>query len=91
MVVLWLWYTDFGRTPPGLEEERARKRMQEAVAIANRTSQFVARLDSEVLEAMAPAQLDALAERVRKRRGDEGSAREGLLRARFGHVGITSD
>lgn len=84
VVVLALWYTDFGRTPPGLEEERARKRMQEAMAIANRTSQFVARLDSEVLEGMAPAQLDALAERVRKRRGgpgeEEGAVREGLLR-----------
>lgn len=82
IVVLWLWYTDFGRTPPGLEEERARKRMQEAMAIANRTSQFVARLDSEVLEAMAPAQLEALANRVEKRRssGGEALAREGLLR-----------
>ena len=79
VVVLSLWYTDFGRTPPGLEEARARKRMQQALAIANRTSQFVARLDSEVLEAMAPAQLDALAERVRKRQGDP-AAREGLLR-----------
>jgi len=85
VVVLWLWYTDFGRTPPGLEEDRARKRMQEAMSIANRTSQFVARLDSEVLEAMAPAQLEALAGRVEKRRGSgsargESGGREGLLR-----------
>jgi hypothetical protein len=38
--------------------------------IANRTSQFVARLDHEVLEALAPAQLDALEDRLRKRRAD---------------------
>jgi len=82
VVVLTLWYTDFARTPPGLEDERARKQMQKALELANRTSMFVARLDSEVLEAMGPAQLDALAERVRRRRDDAGGdqAREGVLR-----------
>ncbi len=88
LVVLSLWYSDFGRTPLGLEDERARKQMKKALEIANRTSMFVARLDSEVLEAMGPAQLDALADRVRRRRGEvEGSeakgsdpAREGTLR-----------
>jgi hypothetical protein len=85
VVVLWLWHTDFGRTPPGLEEERARKRLQEAMAIANRTSQFVARLDSEVLEAMAPAQLHALADRVRRRQVEypRGVPRDGRLRVRL--------
>jgi hypothetical protein len=63
-----LFYTDFARTPPAIEGERAKRQMERALEIANRTSQFVARIDDEVLRAMAPAQLDALAGRVRKRR-----------------------
>ena len=69
-IVLTLWYSDFARLPPGLEDSRARRQLQRAVAIANRTSEFVARIDREVLEAMAPAQLDALADRVRRRRSE---------------------
>ncbi|MGQ0765035.1 MAG: DUF4956 domain-containing protein [Gemmatimonadota bacterium] len=68
-LALILWYTDFGRTPPSLEGQRAEQAMQRALEIANRTSQFVARVDREILESLAPAQLDALADRVRKRRG----------------------
>ncbi len=75
-LALALWYSDFGRTPPALEGQRADESMQRALAIANRTSQFVARIDREVLGGMAPAQLEALATRVRKRRsevlGDDG-------------------
>lgn len=69
-IALALWQTDFARTPPGLEGRRAEQHMQRAMAIANRTSQFVARLDREILETLAPEQLDALAARVRRRRGD---------------------
>jgi hypothetical protein len=68
VVTLVLWYTDFARTPPALEGQRAEQHLQRAVAIANRTSQFVARLDREILDAMAPAQLDALQGRLEKRR-----------------------
>ena len=67
---LGLFYTDFARTPPGLEGERARRQLDRAMAIANRTSQFVARVDEEVLGALAPEQLDALAARVRRRRAE---------------------
>ena len=56
--------------PPSLEGVRAKRQLERATAIANRTSQFVARLDHEVLEALAPAQLDALEERLRRRRSD---------------------
>jgi hypothetical protein len=76
-IALSLWYTDFGRTPPSLEGERADQHMQRAIEIANRTSQFVARVDREILESLAPPQLEALAERVSKRRaehaGDNGA------------------
>jgi hypothetical protein len=70
VIALALWQTDFARTPPALEGKRAEQHMQRAVAIANRTSQFVARLDREILETLAPEQLDALATRVRRRRGE---------------------
>lgn len=68
VLALVLWKTDFARTPPALEGKRAEQHMQRAIAIANRTSQFVARLDREILETLAPEQLDALAGRVKKRR-----------------------
>lgn len=67
-IALGLWYSDFGRTPPGLEDARAEQRLQRAVQIANRTSQFVARIDREILEGMAPAQLEALSQRVKRRK-----------------------
>lgn len=69
---LTLFYTDFGRTPPGVEGERAKRQLERAMAIANRTSQFVARVDEEVLRTLAPPQLDALAQRVRRRREESG-------------------
>jgi len=68
--VLVLWTSDFARMPPSLEGVRAKRQLERATAIANRTSQFVARLDSEVLETLAPAQLDALENRLRRRRSD---------------------
>ena len=71
--ILLLWYTDFASAPPGLEDERARRQLERAMAIANRTSQFVARIDKEVLQAMAPAQLDALESRVQRRRSEAGA------------------
>jgi hypothetical protein len=69
-IILVLWYTDYARTPPALEGARAEEHMRRAMAIANRTSQFVAKLDREILEAMAPAQLDALQGRLEKRRDE---------------------
>jgi hypothetical protein len=69
-VILLLWYTDFGRAPADLEGDVARRRLERAMATANRTGMFVARLDEEVLESLSPDQLDALADRAwrRKRR-----------------------
>jgi hypothetical protein len=69
-VTLLLFHSDFGRTPARLEGEMAKERMRRAVSMANRTSQFVARLDKEILEEMAPAQLEALADRAWKRRAE---------------------
>ena len=63
-VVLLLWYTDFGRAPAALEGDMARRRLDRAMASANRTGMFIAQLDEEVLQSLAPEQLDALADRA---------------------------
>lgn len=83
VVVLALWTTDFAREPAALEGERARRQLDRAMAIANRTSQFVARVDREVLESLAPSQLDALAERVRRRRRSTGDIEGGESAGRY--------
>jgi hypothetical protein len=69
-LTLVFFYTDFARTPPALEGVRAQRQLERAMATANRTSQFVAQVDNQVLQALAPAQLDALAQRVRQRRAE---------------------
>jgi hypothetical protein len=77
VIILVLWYTDYARTPPALEGARAEQHLQRAMAIANRTSQFVAKLDREILDTMAPAQLDALQGRLDKRRGELEAKKKG--------------
>src|SRR3954469_430657 len=39
-VVVILWYSDFARIPPSLEGVRAKRQLERAMQIANRTSQF---------------------------------------------------
>ncbi|MCU0624268.1 MAG: DUF4956 domain-containing protein [Gemmatimonadaceae bacterium] len=68
LVVMGLWYTDFGRAPANLEGEMAQRRLERALAVANRTGAFVARMDEEVLKALAPEQLEALAARAKRRK-----------------------
>lgn len=89
LLSLVLWYTEFGRSPAPLEGQRAERRMERALAMANRTGMFLARMDDEVLKAMSPEQLDALADRAwrrRKRYAEDGEAveppRDQLLRIR---------
>lgn len=85
MIVLALWAADFAREPAALEGERAKRQLERAMAVANRTSQFVARVDREVLQSLAPAQLDALAERVRRRRaaGEPETDADGNVPGRY--------
>lgn len=92
LVALLLWYTDFGSTPAPLEGARAARRLERALAVANRTGMFLARMDEEVLKAMSPEQLEALADRAwrrRKRQAADGEEPEApkfdsLLRVRTG-------
>ena len=85
-VTLLLFHSDFGRAPARLEGEMAAERLRRAVSLANRTSQFVARLDREILEEMAPEQLEALADRAWKRRAEAGPMAESAAGPKFENV-----
>lgn len=79
MLMLGLWYTDFGR-PVALEGKAAGKRLERALATANRTGTFIARMDDEVLKSLSPEQLEALADRAwrrRKRNSPDSSEEDG--------------
>jgi Domain of unknown function (DUF4956) len=67
LVILLLFRSDFGRTPAPLAGEVAQGRLKRALEDANRTGEFVSRVDHEILEGMSPQQLDALADRAWKR------------------------
>jgi hypothetical protein len=67
-LIILLWFTDFGRTPARLEGKMAEDRMERLMALANRTGEFVARMDDEILSDMAPEQLEAIADRAYRRR-----------------------
>ncbi|MEP6834024.1 MAG: DUF4956 domain-containing protein [Gemmatimonas sp.] len=85
MLVLALWYSDFGRAP-ALEGVEAEQRMKRALASANRTGMFVAKLDDEVLRELAPEQLEALADRAWKRRKRHAAEADTPARADFTHL-----
>ena len=54
VVILMLWWTDFGRSPANLQGPPAQRRLQRALALANRTSAFVVdgrRPDPQVADA----------------------------------------
>jgi uncharacterized membrane protein len=68
VVILGLWYTDFGRVPAALEGKEAQRKMERALAMASRTGTFVARLDKELFEHMSPEQLEAAADKALRRR-----------------------
>lgn len=67
LLMLLLWWTDFGR-PPALEGREAERRLERALETANRTGMFIARMDDEVLKSLSPEQLEALADRAWRRR-----------------------
>jgi hypothetical protein len=77
-VILGLWLTDFARTPARTAARDARRRLERAVAAVNRTGEFVARLDADVLSTLAPAQLEALADRAWRRRKRAAPELDGL-------------
>jgi hypothetical protein len=69
IVILLLWWTDFGRQPADLQRPIAQRRLDRALALSNRTSAFVQLVDDQILKSLTPDQLEALAERAQRRRG----------------------
>lgn len=68
VVVVALWYTDFGRTPAALEGKLAERQLERALEHASRTGTFVARMDDEIFKGMSPEQLEAISDRAWRRR-----------------------
>lgn len=72
LVILILWYTDFGRVPGDLSAPVAQKRIETARGIVGeegkKGGEFVAVLDEQILQSMTPDQLEALTERAMSRR-----------------------
>ena len=72
LIILILWYTDFGRVPGDLSAPVAAKRIEAARGIVGeekkRSGEFVAVLDEQILQSMTPDQLQALTERATSRR-----------------------
>lgn len=89
VLMLGLWYTDFGRSS-SLEGKSADEKLKKALAVANRTGMFVATLDEEVLKSLAPEQLEALADRAWRRRRknapDDATGNERGAPAAFAHL-----
>ncbi|MDQ6610989.1 MAG: hypothetical protein M3Y64_01040, partial [Gemmatimonadota bacterium] len=85
LLVLTLWYTDFGRAP-SFEGADAEQRLKRALATANRTGMFVAKLDDEVLRQLSPEQLEAIADRAWRRRKRNAPEHEAPERAEFTHL-----
>lgn len=70
VVILILWWTDFGRAPVHLQGPPAQRRLRRALAAADRPDALVSVLDDQILKSLTPDQLDAVAERARRRRRD---------------------
>jgi hypothetical protein len=67
IVTVALWKTDFGREPAALEGALGQGRLERTREQVSHTQSFVAVVDDEILKAMSPAQLDALADRAWRR------------------------
>lgn len=78
LLIVTLWITDFARTPARTAARDARRRLERSLAAANRTGEFVARLDNDLLSTLAPAQLEALADRAWRRRKRAAPELDGL-------------
>ena len=67
-VMVFLWWSDFGRVPGALQGGAAEQRLRRALNVANRTHQFVSMVDQQILKSLAPEQLAQVANRVANRR-----------------------
>jgi hypothetical protein len=90
LLVLVLWYTDFGKAT-SFEGERAKRRLEKTAAAMRQTGSFVAMVDNELFENMTPQQLELVADRAWRRRrrletdevdDDEAQRRDVLLQVK---------
>ena len=72
LVILALWYTDFGRVPGELSAQVTQRRVETARGIVGEdkkhSSELVQVLDQQILQSMTPDQLQALMDRAKTRR-----------------------
>jgi len=68
-IILLLWYTDFGRASAVFEGAMAEQRLEAAREFAGRATGFITKVDDEILKSLSPEQLDEIADRAKKRRG----------------------
>ncbi len=78
LLIVTLWATDFARTPARTAARDARRRLERTLAAANRTGEFIARLDTDLLSKLPPTQLEALADRAWRRRKRAAPELDGL-------------
>jgi Domain of unknown function (DUF4956) len=90
IIILALWYTDFGKAT-AYEGERAKRRLEQTRSRMRQTGTFVAAVDKELFENMSAEQLELVADRAWRRRrrmetdepgDDEMQRRDVLLRVR---------
>ena len=74
VLILALWWSDFGRVPGPLQGAGAEQRLRRAISMANRTHQFVNLVDQEILRSLAPEQLQQVAGRVAAQQARAGKA-----------------
>src|SRR4051812_19969964 len=95
IIVLFLWYTEFGKAPPAMEGVIAERRLEETRQRLRQTGSFVAQVDDEILADMTPEQLELVADRAWRRRRELGTEdisdeemqkRDALLRIRTNDV-----
>lgn len=67
VVIMIMWYTDFGRTSAVFEGGVAEQRLEQARQFAGRQSSFITMLDDEILKSLSAEQLDVVAEKAKKR------------------------
>jgi hypothetical protein len=78
VLIVVLWLTDFARTPARTAARDARRRLERSLAAVNRTGEFIARLDADLLSKLPPTQLEALADRAWRRRKRAAPELDGL-------------
>jgi hypothetical protein len=97
IVIVTLWYTDFGHAPVELEGRVAERRLERSRQL-RKTGTFVAKVDETLLEGLTAEQLEGVARRAWRRAREneaeiveEPTKTEGRLKVRSPHLQRTRD